>query len=186
MARRSLVDNFCILSIEKCLLQKLAGLFCPEVVFSLDDAATEAIAAETEESKMERAASTRKMEILEASLKVLRSLDRHKPHGKFHPAIVVSLIAEPHKDVPKIITQESEDVAIPAAPAEKRPATTPLRLKSSENRQSASKRLPAFAAPQSKSYSFNMKMPTPDATPERSKETVFAPGTPEAEIDSPL
>jgi hypothetical protein len=34
---KTLVDNFSVLSIEKCLLQKLPDMFKPETVIGLDD-----------------------------------------------------------------------------------------------------------------------------------------------------
>jgi hypothetical protein len=81
---KTLVDVFSVLSIEKCLLEKLPGIFCPEVVIGLDDSLLQSIAAETEESKAERASSTKKLQILEATLKALHRLDRHKPKCKCH------------------------------------------------------------------------------------------------------
>jgi len=72
-----------VLCIEKCLLEKLPAIFSPEVVIRLDESVVQIIAAETEESKAERASSTKKLHILEATLKILHRLDRHKPRGKF-------------------------------------------------------------------------------------------------------
>jgi hypothetical protein len=79
---KTLVDNFSVLSIEKCLLQKLPEMFTPETVIGLDDTQVEGIAAESEESRAERSRATEKLKVLERTLKVLNSLDRHKPSGQ--------------------------------------------------------------------------------------------------------
>lgn len=79
---KTLVDNFSVLSIEKCLLQKLPEMFTPEIVIGLDDAQIEGIASESEESRAERSRATEKLQVLEETLNVLRSLDRHKITGK--------------------------------------------------------------------------------------------------------
>ena len=47
----------------------------------LNDDALDAIAAETEESKIERTSSTEKLKILEKTLEILNRLDRHRPSG---------------------------------------------------------------------------------------------------------
>ena len=93
-----LVDVFSVLTIEKCLLEKLPDIFCPQVVFGLEDSVLESIAAETEESKMERASSTKKLAVLEATLKILQRLDRHKPRSE-------SLNLPPKQDLTLMITQ---------------------------------------------------------------------------------
>ena len=81
VAMKTLVDNFSVLSIEKCLLQKLPEMFTPEIVMDLDDAQIESIAAESEESQTERNRATEKLNVLQSTLKVLQSLDRHKVSG---------------------------------------------------------------------------------------------------------
>lgn len=75
---KTLVDNFSVLSIEKCLLQQLPKMLTPEVVIGLEDAEVESIAAESEESQLERSRTTEKLKVLKSTLKVLQSLDRHK------------------------------------------------------------------------------------------------------------
>jgi hypothetical protein len=79
---KTLVDNFSVLSIEKCLLQKLPEMFTPEIVIGLEEDQVERIAAESEESRAERSRATEKLTVLENTLKVLQSLDRHKASGK--------------------------------------------------------------------------------------------------------
>ena len=49
---------------------------------SLDDDTVTQIAAETQESMLERSHTTQKLKVLEMALVVLRSLDRHKAVGK--------------------------------------------------------------------------------------------------------
>lgn len=75
---KTIVDNFSVLSIEKCLLQKLPDMLTPEIVLGLDDEQIESIAAESAESRAERTQAVEKLKVLEGTLKVLQSLDRHK------------------------------------------------------------------------------------------------------------
>jgi hypothetical protein len=48
-------------------------------VIALEDNIVESIAAESEESKVERTSCAGKLEILEKALSILRRLDRHNP-----------------------------------------------------------------------------------------------------------
>ena len=73
-----LVDNFAVLGIENCLLSMLPEMFSPDTVMKLDEGLTKNIAKETEDSLQERARVTRKLESLEAGLKTLNRLGRHK------------------------------------------------------------------------------------------------------------
>lgn len=81
VAQKTVVDNFSELAIEQCLLQKLPEMFTPEVVFALEEDEIESIAAESEESRMERIRVTEKSRVLDHTLKVLNSLNRHKNIG---------------------------------------------------------------------------------------------------------
>jgi GTPase SAR1 family protein len=81
VARKTLVDDFSVLAIEACLLEKLPEIFSPTVVSKLTDSVVEDIAGETEESKAERAAFLKKLQVLEETLSVLHRLDRHRPTG---------------------------------------------------------------------------------------------------------
>ena len=62
-------------------MKKLADIFAPKTVLNMEDEVIDDIASETEESKLERTSSTKKLEILEAALQALRRLDKHKPKG---------------------------------------------------------------------------------------------------------
>lgn len=79
---KTVVDNFPVLAFEECLLRSLPDLLSPNSVSALDDETISDIAAETEESRVERSRATEKLKVLERTLVVLRSLDRHKPTGK--------------------------------------------------------------------------------------------------------
>lgn len=79
VAMKFVVDDFGIHTIEECLLKKLPDIFTPATVISLDDSVIENIAAESEESIVERASCMGKLEILERALSVLHRLDRHNP-----------------------------------------------------------------------------------------------------------
>lgn len=76
---KTMVDDFSVLAIEKCLVKRLPDLLSPETIVGLDDATISSIAAETEESRIERSRATEKLKVLESTLVVLRSLDRHQP-----------------------------------------------------------------------------------------------------------
>ena len=77
-----LIDDFGIHAIEECLLKKLPGLFSPEVMLELDVATIESIAGETEDSKMERSSSGKKLDVLEAALDELHRLDKYHAEGE--------------------------------------------------------------------------------------------------------
>lgn len=79
VAMKFLVDDFCVHAIEECLLDKVPGIFTPEMVLDMEPGDIEKVAAESEESQAERASSSKKLHILEATLSILRRLDRHKP-----------------------------------------------------------------------------------------------------------
>jgi hypothetical protein len=82
VALKLVVDNFGILAAEECLLSKLPNIFTPAILIGLDNTTIEDIAAETEESKVERASSVKKLQILEKALDVLHRLNRHNPRGQ--------------------------------------------------------------------------------------------------------
>jgi hypothetical protein len=77
-----MVDNVAVLGIELSLLEKLSGLLSSDVVMSLDDSITKEIAAEREDSRIERARALSKLQSLEAGLYTLRRLGRHKLEGE--------------------------------------------------------------------------------------------------------
>jgi hypothetical protein len=78
---KTLVDDLSVLAVEKGLLKPLPDLVSPQTITSLDDATVTKIAAETEESRLERSHAEEKLKVLEQSLTILRSLDRHKASG---------------------------------------------------------------------------------------------------------
>lgn len=78
---KKFVDDFSVLAIEECLLSKLPGILCPEVVMLLDNETVESIASETDESKAERARANEKLQALQKTLDILRRLDRRRPNS---------------------------------------------------------------------------------------------------------
>ena len=76
------MDDFSILAVEKCLLEPLAIIFCPQVVDLLADDIVEKIAAEDESSKLEREQLQQKRSKLHESLLQLHRLDRHNVSGE--------------------------------------------------------------------------------------------------------
>ena len=77
-----LVDNFAVLGIENCLLDMLPKTFPPDIMMRFDEGLTKNIAMETEDSLNERARVTRKLDSLEAGLKILNRLGRNKRFNK--------------------------------------------------------------------------------------------------------
>ena len=67
--------------IETCLLDKLPGIFTPEMVLKLDNDTVSRIAGESSESMQERANLGKKLAALKDTQKDLHLLDRHKPSG---------------------------------------------------------------------------------------------------------
>ncbi len=85
VALKTITDVFSVLTVEKCLLEKLPGILSPEIVVGLDDKTVKDIAGESEESQKERKSSTDKLKILQDTLQILRRLDRHQSIGKCLP-----------------------------------------------------------------------------------------------------
>ena len=78
---KTLIDDFSVLAVEKCVLQQLPEVFSPKTVISLDDTLAAKVAAETDESRAERAETIQKLRILETALIVLRSLAQSQTLG---------------------------------------------------------------------------------------------------------
>lgn len=76
------VDNFAILAIESCLLQKLSNMLSSNTMMNLDDRVVEEIAAEQPDSRIERSRALEKLKSLEAGLLTLQLYGRHKLGGK--------------------------------------------------------------------------------------------------------
>ena len=76
------MDDFSILAVEKCLLEPLAVIFCPQVVAMLANDVVESIAAEDESSKQERERLQHKKNKLFNSVLQLHRLDRHNVSGE--------------------------------------------------------------------------------------------------------
>lgn len=76
-----MVDNFGVLGIESCILDGLSNTFSPNTVMRLDDSVIRNIAAETEESQIERARTIKKLTSLVAGLQTLNRLNQNKLVG---------------------------------------------------------------------------------------------------------
>ena len=68
VAIKVMVDNFAVLGIESCVLDRLFDSFLPDIMLELDDSMIKNIAAETEKSQSERARTFQKLKSLEAGL----------------------------------------------------------------------------------------------------------------------
>lgn len=82
VALKVVVDNFAILGIEFCLLDKLSDMLSSDVVMSLDDKVVQEIAAEQPDSQIERARALTKLKSLEAGLQSLQRFGRQTLGGE--------------------------------------------------------------------------------------------------------
>jgi len=78
IAMKVIVNNFDVLEIEHCLLDGLPDTLSSDTMMKLDDTLTRNIAAETEDSQIERARAIKKLKSLEAGLQTLNRFSRSK------------------------------------------------------------------------------------------------------------
>ncbi|KAF2676183.1 interferon-induced GTP-binding protein Mx [Lentithecium fluviatile CBS 122367] len=91
VALKKVIDDFSVLAVEACLIQKLPTLFCPEDVLDINDATVAALASEDEEASAERAQCNEKLKVLEDGLKVLQDVQEYSLGFK-EPATLQSVI----------------------------------------------------------------------------------------------
>ena len=77
MALKKIIDDFSVLAVEACLVQKLPTLFCPADVIDIDDETVAALASEEEESSAERSRCNEKLKILEDGLHALKGVQEY-------------------------------------------------------------------------------------------------------------
>jgi hypothetical protein len=66
-----------VLAVEACLIEGLTTLFCPENVLDIDDETVTALAAEDEESSIERRRCSEKLKVLEDGLRELKRVQEY-------------------------------------------------------------------------------------------------------------
>jgi hypothetical protein len=78
------IDDFSVLAIEQCLIGQLPSLFNAECILNLSTDEIATLAADSEETAVERARCQDKLTVLEIALQGLKALDRHASikHGK--------------------------------------------------------------------------------------------------------
>lgn len=76
-----LVDNFSVLAVEQCMLNDLANILSPDVVMKLKDDSVRAIAAESEDSVLERQRTTETLNTLQDGLLILNRFSRPRSAG---------------------------------------------------------------------------------------------------------
>ena len=74
-----LVDSFSVFAVENCMISDLANCLSPERVMMLDDILFGNIAAETEDSLVERRRTTEKLQTLNEDILTMIRFSRHKP-----------------------------------------------------------------------------------------------------------
>ncbi|OAL42717.1 interferon-induced GTP-binding protein Mx [Pyrenochaeta sp. DS3sAY3a] len=82
VALKKFIDDFSVLAIEACLIEKLPTLFCPADVLDVDDAMVAMIAAEDEESSAERKRCSEKLKGLTKGLKIVHEYKFARSKGK--------------------------------------------------------------------------------------------------------
>ncbi|KAF1975224.1 dynamin family protein [Bimuria novae-zelandiae CBS 107.79] len=88
VALKKVIDDFAVLAVEACLIEKLPTLFCPEDVLDINDETVTSLAVEDEESSAERARCSEKLKVLEEGLRELKSVEEVPP-AHFHDALAV-------------------------------------------------------------------------------------------------
>jgi hypothetical protein len=73
---KKVIDDFSVLAVEVCFIEKLPSLFCPEDVFDLSNETIALLAAEDEGSATERARYSEKLKVLENGLSELKGVQR--------------------------------------------------------------------------------------------------------------
>jgi hypothetical protein len=66
-----------VLAVEACIVEKLSTLFCPENILDMKDGMVAALAAENEESSVERERCMEKLKVLESGLRELKIVQEH-------------------------------------------------------------------------------------------------------------
>ncbi len=82
VAMKDFVDNFSVLAVESCVVGDLANCLSPEKVMKLDDALISSIAAETEDSQIERRRATEKLRTLNEGMLTLGRFSRWRFAGQ--------------------------------------------------------------------------------------------------------
>jgi hypothetical protein len=66
-----------VLAVEACIVESLSILFCPENVLDIKDEIVATLAAEDEESSVERESCCEKLKVLENGLRELKRVQEH-------------------------------------------------------------------------------------------------------------
>ncbi|KAI4161555.1 MAG: hypothetical protein L6R39_000045 [Caloplaca ligustica] len=90
VAMKVLIDNFSVLAVEKCMLSDLADILSPDSVMKLGDELVSAIAAESENSMLERQRTTKALSKLQEGLVALKRFNRLRSTGDVDGDSVVS------------------------------------------------------------------------------------------------
>ncbi|KAK3618030.1 hypothetical protein LTR22_026516 [Elasticomyces elasticus] len=105
VALKKFIDDFSVLGIEQCLIQKLPLLFTPEVVQRLTAEEIAGVAAESHAIDIERQQCADRQAALEAGLQDLKVLDKHRP-------MITEDEFRPHKERPARDTHEDSTADI--------------------------------------------------------------------------
>ncbi|KAI4944016.1 hypothetical protein J4E91_008871 [Alternaria rosae] len=79
VAQKKIIDDFSVLAVEACFIQKLSSLFAPADIIEIDDATVAALASESEDSSKERTRFSEKLKVLEEGLRALQNVRNISP-----------------------------------------------------------------------------------------------------------
>jgi hypothetical protein len=74
VALKKFVDDFSVPAVETCLIDGLSTLFCPGNILDIDDEMVATLAAEDEESLIERRQCGEKLGVLENGMRELKNV----------------------------------------------------------------------------------------------------------------
>jgi hypothetical protein len=74
---KKFIDDFSVLAVEACVVEELPTLFCPAKVLDIGDEMLAKLAAEDEESSIERDQCIVKLKVLENGLRELKDVQEH-------------------------------------------------------------------------------------------------------------
>ncbi|KAI1629090.1 hypothetical protein EDD37DRAFT_603998 [Exophiala viscosa] len=115
VALKTLVDDIAVLAGEKCLLKCISELLTSRIVISLSDVQVSAIAAESDNTRAERARADKEHKVLTKARAILRRLDQSRPGEVSDPENDPDLFPlAPTSSNAKMVSDVSSDKSAPS------------------------------------------------------------------------